>query len=246
MTPDERGLPVRIHQALLSKAVLDKVLPDVHRMAPNLNSGFVHQTVARAVHGVGPLPPAAAAAEKQLEEQDGVVDEAIHELVENHAALAAAQGFVTNLGGMVTMAATVPVNITGLALLQSRLVAGIAHLRGYDLDDDRVRNAVLLCMLGEDTVKSLVKAKKVPGSPMVLATAPAYDPELDRVIAGEVTAALIQRVIGKKAAGAMVRRVPVVGGLYAGGTDAYGTWQIGKYAARELRPRTQERRRTLR
>jgi hypothetical protein len=138
------------------------------------------------------------------------------------------------------------VNITGLALLQSRLVAGIAHLRGYHLDDDRVRNAVLLCMLGEDTVKRLVKTKKVPGSPMVLATAPAYDPGVDKVIAAEVTSTLVQRVLGKRAAGVMVRKIPVAGGLYAAGTDAYGTWQVGKYAEKELRPRTQPRRRTLR
>jgi hypothetical protein len=223
----------------LNQAVLSRLLPDVHRVAPNLNSSFVHQTVSRAVHGAGPLPPAASAAEKQLEEQHGVVDEAIHELIENHAALAAAQGFVTNLGGLVTMAATIPVNITGLALLQSRLVAGIAHLRGYDLDDDRVRNAVLLCMLGEDAVKKLIKAKKVPGSPMVLATAPAYDPELDKLVAAEITSALIGRVLGKRTASAIARRVPVVGGLWAAGTDAYDTWQVGKYAERELRPRTE-------
>ena len=89
--------------------------------------------------------------------------------------LSAAQGFVTNLGGIVTMAATVPANISGLALLQCRMVAGIAHLRGYDLDDPRVRNAILLTMLGEDHVKALVKKRKIPGSPMVIATAPAHD-----------------------------------------------------------------------
>ncbi len=222
---------------MIRQAILKKVVPDVHRMAPDLNSSFVHQTVLRAVHGFGPLPSAASAAEKQLAEQDGVVDDAIRELIENHASLAGAQGFVTNIGGLVTMAATVPVNITGLAILQCRLVAGIAHLRGYDLDDDRVRNAVLLCTLGEDTVRSLVKAKKVPGTPMVIATAPAYDPGIDKVIAAEVTSSLVNRVIGKRAAGTVVRRIPVAGGVYGAGTDAWATWQVGKYAARELRPR---------
>jgi uncharacterized protein (DUF697 family) len=221
----------------IRQAMLRKVLPDVHRVAPDLNSSFIHQTVQRAVHGIGPLPPAAASAEKQLREQDGVIDNAIDELIENHATMAAGQGFVTNLGGIATMAATVPVNITGLALLQVRLVAGIAHLRGYDLQDDRVRNAILLCMLGEQSVKELVKAKKVPGSPMVLATAPAYDPELDKLVAAEVTSALVGRVLGKRAAGAVARRVPVAGGVWAAGADAYNTWQIGKYAGRELRPR---------
>jgi uncharacterized protein (DUF697 family) len=222
---------------MIRQAILKKVMPDVHRVAPDLNSGFVHQTVQRAIHGVGPLPPAAEAAEKQLAEQDGDVERAIGEVIENHASLAAAQGFVTNVGGLVTMAATIPMNITGMALLQCRMVAGIAHLRGYDLTDGRVRNAVLLCTLGEDTIKQLVKKQQIPGSPMVVATAPAYDPELDKLVAAEVTTSLVNRVIGKRTASTVARRIPVAGGVYGAGTDAYATWQVGKYAARELRSR---------
>ena len=213
-------------------------MPDVTRMAPELNSGFVHQTVQRAIHGIGPLPSAAVAAEKQLSEQGGDVDQAISELIDNHTSLAAAQGFLTNLGGLVTAAATIPVNLAGLALLQCRMVAGIAHLRGYDLSDGRVRNAILVCTLGEDTVRVLVRNKKIPGSPMVIATAPAYDPELDTVIAAEMTSAVVSRVIGKRAASAVVRRVPVAGGIWGGSADAYATWQIGRYASRELKPRS--------
>lgn len=222
----------------LRQSVVNMVLPDVHRAAPGLNSAFVHQTVQKAVHGVGPLPAAAAAADKQLSEQGGDVDAAIGELIENHTAMAAAQGFVTNLGGLVTVAAAIPVNITGLALVQCRLVAGIAHLRGYDLADDRVRNAVLLCTLGEDTVKSLVKTKKVPGTPMVIATAPTYDPVLDKLVAAEFTGALVSRVVGKRAAGTVIRRVPIAGGVWGASADGYATWQVGRYAERELRPRT--------
>lgn len=221
----------------IRQRVINKAMPEVHRVAPNLNSSFVHQTVKRAIQGIGPLPPAAAAAEKQLEEQDGIVDRAISEVVENHVGLAGAQGFLTNLGGLVTMAAAIPVNISGLALVQFRMVAGVAHLRGYDLADPRVVNAVLLCTLGEDTVKSLVKGKKLPGTPMLVATAPAHDPSLDPLIAGEVTSALLSRVVGKRAAGTVIRRIPLAGGVYGGSMDAYNTWQVGKYAARELRPR---------
>ena len=217
--------------------VIRKVAPDLHRAAPGLNSGFVHQTVQRAIHGIGPLPPAASAADKQLEEQGGDVDRAIHEVIENHTRFAAAQGFVANIGGVVTAAATIPANIAGLAVLQVRMVAGIAHLRGYDLDDDRVRNAVLLCALGDDLVHQLVKKKKVPGPPMLIATAPAHDPELDALIAAEFTSALVGRVIGKRAAGTVLRRVPVAGGVWGGGADAFATWQVGKFAGRELRAR---------
>lgn len=215
-------------------AIAGKLIPDVHRVAPEANRSFIHQTLARAISGVGPLPPAAEAADKQLREQNGDVDRGIHEVIENHVRLSAAQGFVTNLGGLVTMAVTVPANISGLAVLQCRMVAGIAHLRGYDLTDPKVRNAVLLTMLGEDAVDALVKKKKVPGPPMVIATAPAHDASLDAVIAGEVTNALVSRVVGKRAAKTVARRIPVAGGFYGAGADGYSTWQIGRYATREL------------
>ena len=212
--------------------------PQVQRIAPDLTANFVHEALERAIDGVGPLPSAAAAADKQLEEQGGDVDLAIHEVIENHVRYAGAQGFATNIGGLVTAALTIPANISGLALLQCRMVAGIAHLRGYDLTDPRVRNAILGCMLGEDTIVSLIKKKKIPAPPMAIATAPAHDPHLDKVMAAEVTSELLTKVAGKRVVTTVGRRVPVVGGLIGAGADGYTTWQIGRYADRELRPRT--------
>jgi EcsC protein family len=205
-------------------------------LAPGLTAAFVREALHRAIHGVGPLPPAAAAADKQLREQKGDVDRAIHEVIENHVRYAGAQGFLTNLGGLATMAYMVPANITGLALVQSRMVAGIAHLRGYELSDPRVRNAVLVSMLGEDAVRSLVGAQKIPAPPMALATAPAFDPGLDRVISAEVAADLVAKVAGKRVAGSAARRIPLVGGLVGASADGYATWRVGRYADRELLP----------
>jgi ribosomal protein L12E/L44/L45/RPP1/RPP2 len=214
------------------------LVPRVSRLAPELSSNFVHEALRRAIHGIGPLPAAAAAADKQLAEQHGDVERAVHEVIENHVRLAGAQGFATNVGGLVTAAVMIPANIAGIALIQCREVAGIAHLRGYDLDDQRVRNAILASLLGEDSVKSLIRRKKLPSTPMGIATAPAHDPHLDRIIAAEVTSELLTKVAGKRIATTVGRRVPVVGGLVGSGTDAYATWQIGRYVDRELRPRT--------
>jgi EcsC protein family len=205
-------------------------------LAPGLTAAFVREAMHRAIHGIGPLPPAAVAADRQLKEQKGDVDSAVHEVIENHVRYAGAQGFVTNLGGLATMAFTVPTNISGLALVECRMIAGIAHLRGYDLHDPRVRNAVLVCLLGEEKVQELVVAQKLPAPPMALATAPAHDPWLDRVISAEVASDLVQQVAGKKLAGTVARRIPLVGGLVGMGADGYTTWKIGRYADRELLP----------
>jgi hypothetical protein len=205
-------------------------------LAPGLTAAFVREALHRAIHGVGPLPPAAAAADKQLAEQKGDVGRAVHEVIENHIRYAGAQGFLTNLGGLATMTYLVPANITGLALVQCRMVAGIAHLRGYDLADPRVRNAVLVSMLGESAVQDLVRSEKLPAPPMALATAPAHDPGLDRVISAAVAADLVAKVAGKRVAGSAARRIPLVGGLVGAGADGYVTWQVGRYADRELLP----------
>lgn len=212
--------------------------PRLSGVAPELTQSFVREALARAIRGIGPLPPAADAADSQLAEQKGNVDRGIHEVIENHVRYAGAGGFVTNIGGLVTAAFAIPANVTGLALIQCRMVAGIAHLRGYDLEDPRVRNAILVCMLGEDTVNTLVKKKKLPAPPMALATAPAHDPDLDRLISQEVASDLISKVAGRRLAISVARRVPVVGGVVGAGSDGYSTWRVGRYADRELLPRT--------
>jgi hypothetical protein len=218
-------------------SISKRLAPRVTDFTPTLTTTFVREALRRAIDGVGPLPPAAQAAEKQLKEQKGNVDRGIHEVIENHVRLAGAQGFVTNLGGLVTAAVMIPANISGLAVIECRMIAGIAHLRGYDLDDPRVRNAILVCLLGEDVVRDLLKRKKIPAPPMALATAPAHDAGLDTTIAAVVASDLITRVASKRLATTIGRRVPVVGGFVGASVDGYATWRIGRYADRELLPR---------
>lgn len=222
----------------LSKRLGRTLAPKITQIAPNVTAGFVHQALDRAIRGVGPLDGAAMAAEKQLDEQKGDVENAIREVIENNVRLAGAQGFLTNIGGLVTMTVMVPTNITGLALIQCRMVAGIAHLRGYDLDDRRTRNAILGCLLGEERMLSLIKKQKLPGTPMALATAPVHDPHLDGIMANEVASELFTKVAGKRIATTVGRRVPIVGGLVGMGADGYSTWKIGRYVDREFLPRS--------
>ncbi|KRC53171.1 MULTISPECIES: EcsC family protein [unclassified Nocardioides] len=215
-----------------------QLAPKVTQMAPGLTQSFVREALHRAITGVGPLPPAAQAAEAQLREQHGNVDKAVREVIQNHVAYAGVEGFATNLGGLVTAAVVAPANIAGLALIQSRMVAGIAHLRGYDLEDPRVRNAILESILGEDAVVKMVKKKQLPAPPMAVATAPQHDPALDQTISTALANELIGRVIGKRLAITVGKRVPVVGGAVGLVADAWSTWRVGRYADKEFLPRT--------
>lgn len=207
------------------------------KIAPRYAGAFVRGTLDRAIDGVGPLRSAAAAADARLVDRDGDVEAAIDAMIRQHATMAGAQGFVTNVGGIATYALAVPANVVGVTLVQCHLVAGIAHLRGYDLENPRVRNAILACMLGEDSVASLVKKHRLPSSPMALATSPVHDPVLDDTLSREVTSEIIARAAGKRAVTLIGRRVPLIGGAVGASSDALATWQIGQYAADELRDR---------
>jgi hypothetical protein len=214
-----------------------QLAPRMTQLAPGLTQSFVREALHRAISGVGPLPPAAQAAEAQLRERHGNVDKAVREVIQNHVAYAGVEGLATNLGGLVTAAIVAPANIAGLALIQCRMVAGIAHLRGYDLADPRVRNAILETVLGEETVVRMVKKHQLPAPPMAVATAPQHDPALDQTISTVLANELIGRVIGKRIATTVGKRVPVIGGAVGLVADGWSTWRVGRYADREFLPR---------
>lgn len=224
----------------VTKSVGKRLAPVITDMAPGLTGGFVREALRLAIEGVGPLPPASASADKQLARNKGDVAKAIHDVIEVHVRLAGAQGFVTNVGGLVTLAVAIPTNVTGLALIQCRMIAAVAHLRGYDLDDPRTRVAILAMLLGEDELATLVKKRALPAPPMAIATAPAHDPMLEKLVASEVAGSILSRVAGKRLATAVSRRVPIVGGLVGAGADGFATWKAGRYAERELLPRKRD------
>jgi len=205
-----------------------------HTRAPEYASRFVREAFNRAIDGAGRLPGAVRSADRRLAQVAGDADEAIDLLIGSHVKYAGSQGFATNLGGIASMTVLAPANVAALALVQCHLVAGIAHLRGLDVADERTRDAVLACMIGSDGIKKLVRAKRLPGGPHELAHADRYDAALATTIATALTGELIARTVGKRTVGIVARRVPVVGGGVGAVSDIHSTRKIGKYAAKEF------------
>lgn len=206
-------------------------------MVPHLASGYVRTMLDKAIDGIGPLPAVPATAGARLAKYGGDVEAAVASALRNHTAFAGAQGFVTNLGGIAVAPVSLPANVVGVTLVQCHLVATIAFLRGYEVEDPRVRNAILACLLGPDSVKELIKKKQLPSRPMALATASVHDPALDEWIAKEVTGELVGRTIGRRAVMIASKKIPLISGAVGAGADGYLTWRIGQYATTELKDR---------
>ena len=227
--------------AILSKVLAKVAAPLAGAAAksatPRYASGLIRSALDKAIDGIGPLPGAIRSAEKEYVENGGNREKAIKSLISGHVKLAGAQGFVTNLGGLMTAFAAIPANIAGLALVLCHMIAGIAHLRGYDLSENRVRNAVLACLVGEEGLKALIKDGKLLDGPRGLASAPYEDPETDAMIARIVATELIAQVGGKRLVSMAGRRIPLLGGAFGATADGFRAWQIGRFAANALPPR---------
>ncbi|WP_027587020.1 EcsC family protein [Acidipropionibacterium thoenii] len=216
------------------------LMTQVPSMAPLVAVSLLRSVLSFAIDGAPNLPGARHAASKTLNRKGGDVDSSITYLVGEHVALAGAQGFVSNVGGLMTAVVGIPANISGVAIVQARMVASIAHLRGYDLDDQRVRSAVMTCLLARSEVDQLVSKGDLPSSPMGIATAPVSDPDLEKTVATRILQVLIGQAAGKQVPQFIGRRIPVIGGGIAATADGVTTWNVARYAKTQFpsrRPR---------
>jgi len=234
--PAVRGLlgVVPESAAEVRRRIATVITPVANLVTAQGAGGALRQVLEIAIDGYGRMPSAKSAAAHHLQRRGGSVDDAISSIIEHHIRLASAQGFVTNIGGLAALPVAIPANITGLAIVQVRMVAAIAHLRGYDLNDNRVRTALVMCLMGGEQVAKHIAEGTLPTSPMAVATAPVFDPDLDRQVADDVVTDLAARIGGKNVALAIVKRLPLMGGGVSAVMDGFATYQIGRYATGEL------------
>jgi uncharacterized protein (DUF697 family) len=209
------------------------------RVAPVVAGGAGRQFLARSIDGFQGFPGAKETGTKQLVRTNDV-DEAIKQVIEQHVRLAGLGGFVTQVGGVMAMVVTLPANVAGLAAIQLRMTATIAHLRGHDVDAPRVRIAALATLLGEEGVGEAILRGALPTRPRELAFGPPItDPEVQSRLTTSVGQHLLTRVTAKHATLQVMRRVPLLGGGVGAGMDAVYTWRIGRYADQEFTPALQ-------
>jgi hypothetical protein len=213
--------------------VAGAVMVGLPQLAPDRFSTWLLKLIDAAVDGVAGLPPAKQVAARHLERRQQA-DAAIDALTRLHVGLASAQGFVTNVGGGLVSLVGVPANLAGVVIVQIRLAATIAHLHGYDIDDPRVRAAIVMCLLGEKRIAQQIKSGDLPGTPLVVATAPVFDGELTNQIAQKVLSDILADLGTKDIAGFVVRKIPLVGGGVGAVVDAYSTAQVAKCARNQL------------
>ncbi|MDR2975434.1 MAG: hypothetical protein LBV00_12135 [Propionibacteriaceae bacterium] len=205
------------------------------KVAPALSSTMI-RLMDIAIDGFGVFPGAKKTAGKVLQRKQDVAL-AVDGIIHSHTAMAAAQGVAANLGGIVSAIIGTPINITGIVTVQIRMVACIAHLYGYDIDDPRVRTALAMCLLGERELERQISDGRLPTTPLTVATSPIYDPALHTTVAERVLSNILSEAAGKGIVTAIGRKAPLIGGGVGGAADGLDTYMVSRCVRKHLVPR---------
>ncbi len=199
-------------------------------------SKLVRYLLEKGLGGFPPLSSAANLADEYLIDRDfDSNDERVAALMKWEMAKNFSTGFITGLGGFVTLPVGVPSALVASWLIQARMAGAIARIYGHDLVEARVRTLILLCLAG-DVAKAAMSdlgldlgsrlpqsaLKQVPGRALV---------EINKRIGMQLLAKAGQRGLAQ-----FPKAIPVVGGMVGGAFDAVVCRMVGRTAKRVFRP----------
>lgn len=159
-------------------------------------------------------------------------DDRIRSLIRWHVAAATTTGFTTGLGGLVTLPVTLPAGLGAAWLLQARMIGSIAHIRGYDIADERVRTLVIAAIAGDATVSEVTKRI---GSDFARRAGKAAVHHVPGKVLIEINKKVGFRLLTKGGTKGVVnlgKAVPVLGGVVGGAVDGASTRAVGAVATR--------------
>lgn len=226
---DQRSTPTR-------SALEQAQNPDDPGLVGGAAVTLVTRLLESGIDGRGPLGSAEEVAAQALAKA-GSRDKAVQRVISNHVRLAAAQGFVTSLGGFFTMPVALPANVVGFYMVATRMTAAVAKLRGYDIADPQIRSAVLLTLVGADNEDLLRKAGMASPSSAMTNLAAQGLPGPALMVVNKAVGFKILSQLGQSSLSRFGRGVPVVGGALGAGLDGMLMKSVGKQADREFPPR---------
>ena len=163
-----------------------------------------------------------------MREKATLVDQ-VNSLIAWQNTKAATTGFVTGLGGLVTLPVAVPANISIVLLVQIRMVAAIAIMGGHDVNDDRVKTLAYACLAG-NSVKELLRTGGIRlGEKLAVSAIKSLSRETLKTINRAVGFRLLTK-FGEKGILNLGKAVPLVGGVVSATIEAVATNAVGNAA----------------
>jgi uncharacterized protein (DUF697 family) len=185
----------------------------------------------KAINGVAGLDSALELADDYKEKEGTLIDHA-NSLIRWQIAKSGTSGFLTGLGGLMTLPIAVPANLASVLFVQIRMIAAIAHMGGYDLKSDQVKTLVYMCLTGNSAKEMLKDVGIVVGKKVLQAS-------INKITGKTITKinqAVGFRLLTKAGTTGVVnlsKLVPILGGVIGGAFDSVTTNVVGN-AARDI------------
>lgn len=156
----------------------------------------------------------------------GTLEEQMNSLIRWQVTKAASLGFLTGLGGLLTLPITIPVNLGGVVFVQIRMATSIAIMCGYDPHDDRVRTMVLVCLCGAAGFEILRNFGIELGTRLLTDVLTSLSKEL--II--KINKILVFKLAKDIARNPISKTIPFFGGVIGASFDSFSTNIIGEVA----------------
>ena len=183
----------------------------------------------QCIHGIPKVSPPIEKLANDYLAKSKDVDTAAKKFVNYQIAKCTTSGFITGLGGLITLPVAIPANVGSVIYVQMRMIACLAYMGGYDTDSDQVQTLVYACLAGISIDQILKQAGIQFGNKFAMA--------MVKKIPGEVLTKINQKVgfrfvtkFGTKGIVNIGKAVPVVGGMISGGFDFVETKVIANRA----------------
>ena len=201
----------------------------VAKISQNESMQLLDKLYDKSMHGIAKVsPPVEELANNYLEKSNDATT-AAKKFINYQIAKCTTSGFVTGLGGLITLPVAIPANVGSVMYVQMRMIACLAYMGGYDTDSDQVQTLVYACLAGISIDQILKQAGIQFGNKFVMA--------MVKKIPGEVLTKINQKVgfrfvtkFGTKGIVNIGKAVPVVGGMISGGFDFVETKAIANRA----------------
>jgi uncharacterized protein (DUF697 family) len=184
----------------------------------------------KGVAGAGPLAGARELAAVYLADARYTSnDERVDALIERETIKNFTTGFVTGVGGAITLPVSIPSALAASWVIQARMAGAIAHVYGHDLGSSRTKTTVLMSLAG-DVARQAMNDLGIPLGPRL--TQRAVDQIPGRALV-EINKRIGLRLLaraGERSVAGFSRFIPVVGGVVGGTLDALVCRTVGRTA----------------
>jgi uncharacterized protein (DUF697 family) len=185
----------------------------------------------KAVDGVPGVPgmESAEGLAKDYLNDPGSLEDKVNALIRYQVLKATTSGFVTGLGGVLTLPVAIPANLASVMYLQLQMVAAIARMGGHDVRSDRVRTVCYACLCGNAATDILKGAGITIGKKLTERTIKQLSFEVIKKINQKVGFRMVTK-FGQTGAINLGKAIPLVGGVIGGTFDGTTTYTIGRVA----------------